>query len=114
MVQVVQHCTGMSASLIGFGHEGWFLQQAVQLCFVLLGGQVVQRCHRQSLESQAVKHCWLIHVQDHLVPRRAVQHRCADGSLGVARERRLCIGRRGRARRGFRHRPRPLCTLSLL
>ena len=40
------------------------------------GGQVVQRCHRQSLENQAVQHCWLIHVQHHLVPMRAVQHRC--------------------------------------
>ena len=26
------------------------------------GGQVVQRCHRQSLENQAVQHCWLIHT----------------------------------------------------
>ena len=62
MVQVVQRCTGMSVSLVGFGHEGWFLQQAVQLCFGLLGGQVVQRCPRQSLESQAVQHCWSLHL----------------------------------------------------
>ena len=31
VVHVVQRCTGMSVSLVGFGHEGWFLRQAVQL-----------------------------------------------------------------------------------
>ena len=32
-VQAVQHCTGISVSLIGFGHEGWFAEHAVQRCF---------------------------------------------------------------------------------
>ena len=32
VVQVVQHCTRISASLIGFGHDGWSVQHAVQRC----------------------------------------------------------------------------------
>ena len=39
------------------------------------------------VENQAVQHCWLIHVQHHLVPMRAVQHRCR-GRTGC----RLCGG----------------------
>ena len=30
--RVVQHYTGINASLIGLGHDGWSVQHAVQRC----------------------------------------------------------------------------------
>ena len=33
VVQVVQHCTVISVSLIGFGQDGWCVEPAVQRCF---------------------------------------------------------------------------------